>query len=550
MRPGKTAQPPREPAPSLVAPAAAVAAATFLAFLPALSNGFVDWDDKPYLLENPGVRGLGLSHLKWMFTTILWGPYMPLTWLSFAVDYQLWGLDPLGYHLTSLLLHALNAAVFYVLARRLLERALAPPPQALALGAAFAALVFSLHPLRVESVAWAFERRDVLSGLFYLLSLLLYVGGSLRPSLACYALSLLSKGMGVSLPIILLILDAYPLRRKALKEKAPFFLLAGAAGLIGAIGQVRTPVAEAIVVDAAGRLARASYSLAFYLWKTLWPWPLLPLYEAPVILDPWEGRFLLSAATACALTAAAVLARKRWPAGLACWLGYAATLAPVLGLIPFGHQLAADRYSYLACLPWALLAGAGLVKLSRRDTTRAAALGGAVALCLATLTWRQTRVWRDTIRLWSHAVAFAPAMAIPQHNLGRALAQRGRFGEAIAHYRAALSVNPSYTIAYNSLGWALAARGELEAAEAAYGEALRLKPDYWEALSNLGLCLARQGRLEAAAARLEQAARLSPEVAGVRKNLGLVLHALGRKEDASRHLLEARRLSARAPDIK
>lgn len=503
--------------------AAAVAAATLAAFLPALSNEFVDWDDKPYLLENPGFRGLGPAHLKWMFTTMLAGSYVPLTWLSFAVDYQLWGLDPLGYHLTSLILHAINAAVFCVLALRLLERSAPAEPRLLRLGAAFAALAFSLHPLRVESVAWAIERRDVLSGLFYLLSLLAYVQGRLGPSLACFALSLLSKAIGISLPIALIILDAYPLRRKAWLEKVPFCLLALAAGVVGSIGQVRTPVAQAIVLDWTGRLAQACYGLAFYIRKTLWPWPLLPLYEAPALLNPWEARFLLSASAAIALTLAALLARKRWPAGLACWLVYAATLAPVLGLIPFGHQLVADRYSYLACLPWALLAGAGLIRLSRVWPRPAAALGAALLLALGALSWRQTRVWHDTLSLWSHAVAHDPSMAIPQHNLGRALARRGRLEEALAHYRAAIRLNPAYAIAYNSLGWALAGQARLQESEAAYRESLRLKPDYWEALSNLGLCLARQGRLQEAQASLEQALRINPEAAGVQKNLGLVL---------------------------
>src|SRR3989449_3447697 len=232
-----------------------IAFVTFVPFLPTLDNQFVNWDDDDNLVENPQYRGLGWTHLRWMWTTSHIGHYAPLTWMTFGLDYLLWGMNPVGYHLTNLLLHAANAAVFYLVARRILGSALPGPRErgnvGLAASAAFAALLFAIHPLRVESVAWATERRDVLSGLFYLLTLLVYLRAGEQgergrsgywASVGLFVCALLSKSMAVSLPVVLLILDVYPLRRlggargwwgepprRIYLEKIPFVLLALAA---------------------------------------------------------------------------------------------------------------------------------------------------------------------------------------------------------------------------------------------------------------------------------------------------------------------------------
>src|SRR3989442_14442075 len=241
-----------------------VALLTLTAFLPTLQNQFVSWDDDKNFLENPHYRGLGWTHLRWMCTTHL-GHYIPLTWMTLGLDYLLWGMNPLGYHLTNLLLHAANAAVFFFILRRILTLALPSPSErghALAVSAGFAALVFAIHPLRVESVAWATERRDVLSGLLYLLTILIYLRTCERGargrgwywlSVAVFVCALLSKSMVVNLPVVLLILDVYPLRRlggasggwgeparRVYVEKIPFVLLAAAAAGIAAITQVST----------------------------------------------------------------------------------------------------------------------------------------------------------------------------------------------------------------------------------------------------------------------------------------------------------------------
>src|SRR5947199_7495577 len=280
-----------------------VALFTLAAFLPALQNQFVNWDDKDNFLENPHYRRLGWTHLRWMWTTHL-GHYIPLTWMTLGLDYLLWGMHPLGYHLTNLLLHAANAVVFFFVVRRLLTLALPSPSEhgyALAVSSGVAALVFAIHPLRVESVAWVTERRDVLSGLFYLLTILLYLraceGGARGRgwywlSVAVFGCALLSKSMVVNLPVVLLILDVYPLRRlggavgwwseparRIYVEKIPFVLLAAAASAVAVMAQLsKSAMISVAHLSALGRLAVSAFGFSFYLLKMVVLLNLTPLY--------------------------------------------------------------------------------------------------------------------------------------------------------------------------------------------------------------------------------------------------------------------------------
>src|SRR3989449_2959437 len=281
-----------------------VALVTFAAFLPAFHNQFVNWDGDKNFLDIPYFRGLGWSQLRWMWTTHL-GHYIPLTWMTLGLDYLLWGMNPFGYHLTSLLLHAANAVVFFFVVRRILTRALPSRSErghALAVAAGFAALVFAIHPLRVESVAWVTERRDVLSGLFYLVAILLYLraceGGARGRgwywlSVGVFVCALLSKSMVVNLPVVLLILDVYPLRRlggfvgwwsdparRIYVEKIPFVLLAAAASAIAVMAQSSVHAAASLAqLSLPGRLVVSAYGLSFYLWKMVVPVNLSPVYE-------------------------------------------------------------------------------------------------------------------------------------------------------------------------------------------------------------------------------------------------------------------------------
>src|SRR5438309_2028693 len=258
-----------------------IAVVTFAAFLPALHNQFVNWDDDKNFLENPHYRGLGWTHIRWMWRTTQLGHYIPLTWMTLGLDYLLWGMNPLGYHLTNLLLHAANAVVFFFVVRRLLTRALPSPSErgyALAVSSGVAALVFAIHPLRVESVAWATERRDVLSGLFYLVAILVYLRACKQGargrgwywlSVAAFVGALLSKSMVVNLPVVLLILDVYPLRRlggtigwwseearRVYVEKIPFVLLAAAASAMAVVAQLSARAAVPLAhLSVPGRLA-------------------------------------------------------------------------------------------------------------------------------------------------------------------------------------------------------------------------------------------------------------------------------------------------------
>src|SRR5881398_3281456 len=325
-----------------------IALVTFAAFLPTLQNQFVNWDDDDNFLGNPHYRGLTWTHLRWMWTTHM-GHYILLPSMTLGLDYVLWGMNPLGYHLTNLLLHAANAVVFYFVAFRILGLGLPDPGDRrqadLVLSAGFAALVFAIHPLRVESVAWVTERRDVLSGLFYLSAILIYLRTCERgergrgwywAAVGLFACALLSKSMVVNLPIVLLILDVYPLRRlggatgwwseparRVYVEKIPFVLLAAAASAIALMAQLSHDTMVSVVqLSGLGRLAVSAYGLSFYLWKTVAPVNLSPLYELPPTVNPWAMPFLLSYGLVLAITAIALAFHRRVPGLPAAWGAY------------------------------------------------------------------------------------------------------------------------------------------------------------------------------------------------------------------------------------
>lgn len=527
------AAPPAKEAPDWLP--TAVLAATFLAFLPALWNNLIDWDDGVFIARNVHIRGLGLDNLIWMLTARMSGNYHPLTWLTLALDYAVWGGSPFGFHLTNVVLHALNAALFFYVAKRLLTAAQPQlEPARAALAAAFAALLFGLHPLRVESVAWATERRDVLSGLFYLLAVLAYLKEQRPRSLFYFTLSLLSKAVGVTLPLALLILDWYPLKRfsrERVVEKWPYFALAAAAALANAFTQsYNGALAPTSAYGLPTRLAAAAYGLCFYARKTLWPSHLIPIYEFPANLQPLEPRFLLSGVLVLAAAAALWALRKKRPALWAAALFYGLTLLPMLGLVKFGPQLVADRYSYLSCLPLALLAAAGAERLARRAQPETMALGGVLLVALTALTWRQCAVWHDTDGFFAYVLAEAPDTAIARHNVGRRLEARGRLDEAASEYRRAIAINPDYALAHNSLGLLLARRGDQKDAEPELREAIRLKPDYWEAHANLALTLTDAGRFPEALDEMNQAIALNPDLPALRQNLGLIEAAQARAQ--------------------
>ena len=510
---------------------------------------------------------------------------MPLTWVTYGLDYVLWGMNPSGYHLTNLILHVGNALLVYFIATRLL--CLAVPPAAeerlgIRIGAVSVALLFAVHPLRVESVAWASERHNLLSGFFYLLAVLVYLrhaeivrGGdtkSVRWYWTCFALFVLALGskiIAVSLPVILLLLDAYPLgrlrsgpdgrmsrvNRRVLWEKAPFFVVAGVASLVHLIASLgRSWVAPATALSLGERVEISGYALIFYLKKTLLPLGLSPLYELPPRAQLYTWPFLLSTGVAVVATGVAVALRRRMPAWSASWAAYVVILAPVLGIVQAGPQVAADRYTYLACVGWALLAGAGVRAVWSRwrcEGRPMRALGftaGVVltATVLGSLTWSQTRVWQDSSALWAHVLAVDERSSYAHGKVGAALFDAGKVTDGLAHLRRAVELGsehplPSVGGVHRSvLAQALVRHGDTDEAIEHLREAARLNP----AISRreIGLALAAAGQTAEAIREYREVLRSNPTDAEAHHYLGVALQHEGQTAEATEHQREALRL--------
>lgn len=504
------------------------------------------------LVAQTGYRASGAW--RWALASTVMGHWSPVAWLSFTLDHRLGGLDPRVFHAASLVLHGLNAALFYLLARRLL--AAAGPERAEAHhahGAALAALVFAVHPLRVEPAVWISDRRDLLCATFLLLAVLAYVrgvrdGGSLArgwglASLAAFAGALGSKGIAAVLPLLLLLLDWYPLGRHArgwpslVREKVPHLALALAGVVVTALA-VR---AHAVPLGYGeygplARLALAGHAAWMLLARHLWPVGLSPLYELPAEVRLSAPRFLLPSLAVVALTVGLVRLRQRWPAPLAAWLASLITLAPVSGIVLTGRHLGADRYAYLAGLGLALLAGgAGVHLVARRSPTARLTAGVAAALLLVglgVLSWQQTLHWRDSERLWRRAVTVEPDCATCLNNLGRALMRAderrpGQIVEAEAQFRRALRARPDQPGPYLNLGALLVARGRLDEAESVFREIGVRWPAMADGPAGLAAVSRARGDEAAAAALLRRALALDPGFTGARVELGRLLNNRG-----------------------
>jgi hypothetical protein len=530
---------------------ALVALITFVVFLPALQNDWVNWDDTENFLENPLYRGLGWTQLKWMWTTQLLRHYIPLSWMTLGLDYKLWGMNPFGYHLSNVLLHTANAVVFYFLAVAIFKITIpAGAPSAIAWGALFTALLFAVHPLRVESVAWITERRDVLAGLFYLLAILAYVH-AYRPGrpilrkyywlcLASFVLALLAKETVVTLPALLLLLDFYPLHRLPASprrwmerqfrgpwfEKIPFAAL-DAALLVRMLFVANE---EPVFDPRAGlgwfpRVAAPFYNLAFYLWKTVCPVRLSPLYPfTRHKLDPSAAPFLISAMIVVSITVAAIYLRRRWPAFATAWVAYIVTLAPVIGFVANGPRLANDRNTYLACLGWALLAGALMVLCwqSARFRWLLAATAALAVLSLAALTNQQLLVWHDSDALWTQALTVEPSF-IAYNNMAEVLASRGDYLWAADDFRKAIAMRPDFSPARLGLGGVLLRLHRPAEAAREYQAALDIGKDPAYAHNGLACALVLQGKRDQAIYHFQQAIQLQPDYQDARRNLAQVL---------------------------
>jgi tetratricopeptide (TPR) repeat protein len=505
-----------------------VAFVAFAAFTPALGGEFTNWDDDLNFLNNPHYRGLGAAQLRWMWTSFFSGHYHPLTWMTLGLDYAIWGMNPLGYHLTNLLLHAANAVLLYFVLAALLR--LAGRPEA-RWPAAAAALLHAVHPLRVESVAWITERRDVLCGFFALICVLAYLKHAetaerrwLLLSVLAFAASLLSKALSITLPALLLILDVYPLRRfregqrrRILLEKIPFVLLscADAGAMLLAMRDIRA-VHSVAHYDLLQRAAQAAYGLCFYPLKTLCPSRLAPLYKIEAQLRPWDAVYLGSMLGALAVTALLLFRRKRWPGPLAAWAAYVILIFPVLGVAVTGLQIAADRYTYLALMPAAVLAAFALERALRADAPArrwAPILATLIVAALSVLTFRQAGIWKDSMTLWTREIELDPECAIGWQNRGFARHEQGDLAGALVDYSASIDLDPIWIRPRHNRGVILALRGDHDAAIADFTEVLRRSPTHVDAYYNRSLSRSTRGDLPGAIADLTSYLELNPSSA-------------------------------------
>lgn len=489
---------------------AALVFVVFYAFAP--QARFLQWDDAKTLLDDPLWRGLSWVNLKWMWASRHYGPWQPLSWLSWAVDYKLWGLDPEAFRRTNVALHAVTAGLFFLACRRLLPRASSTLP----LGAAGAALFFALHPLRVESVLWITERRDVLSGFFAVLSLLAWVEDRRVVSAFAFLGAVLSKGTSIAVvPFIFFIEVA--IRRQPARKTVVSLLPHAVIGLFAAcknLGSLSGGDLHSLNLAFGDRVLVSLAGAWFYLSKTFLPFNLSPYYALSlngngIRLESYPGALL-------ALLVSALCFHRRVRAwAVPVWFAYLIALAPVSGLLQNGRQAAADRYSYLACLPFAVVFGLALGQLEVRRPRAAAGVLLAGVFFLATATVAQAQYWRDDISLWTRAVGIMPTAYLPNSNLSVALLVAGRGEDAIAYLEASIRLEPRDAEARVNLASIRAAKGDNEEAIRLFEEVVALRandPSFASARYNLGILLIAKGHKHDGLAHMREAVRLDPSL--------------------------------------
>jgi tetratricopeptide (TPR) repeat protein len=538
-----------------------LAAATAAVYSRACQNGFVNYDDDSYVERNATVqKGLTAESARWAFTTTEMVNWHPLSWLSFELDYQIFGLNPAGFHLTNVVLHVLNTLLLFVALRALTGAVWR---------SAFVAALFALHPLHVESVAWISERKDTLSTLLWMLTLVAYAFYARRPGVLRYllvavpfTLGLLAKSMLVTLPFVLLLLDWWPLGRlrpglrpalRLLLEKLPLLLLAAASCAITLVAQGQGD--ETNWVRPLGvRLENAAASYVAYLGMTLWPHDLYLFHPFPRDLFP-PLQVAGAGAVLVGLTAGCLLLARRAPYLAVGWLWYLGTLVPVIGVVQvIGDHGIADRYTYVPLTGLFVMAVWGVADLASRlhvpalVTAVTAAVGAAVLVACAWATWVQIGYWHDSTTLWNQTLAIDPHNYLAHNNLGFVYHSDGKLDEAIRHYKASLEAEPTYPLALYNMGCALAEKGRTREAIGYYQQALKSNPDYTDAHNNLGALLLAQGDTDGAAREFRAALKKAPNIALYHNNLGLALLQKGRLAEAAPEFEEALRLNRNYAD--
>jgi Flp pilus assembly protein TadD len=540
---------------------------TFGIYAQLIGHRFITFDDPAYIQDNPMVnRGVTLAGLAWAFTTLYAGNWHPLTWIAHMIDSQLFGMIAGGHLLVNALIHAANTLlVFWFLLRTTHAR----------WSSALVAALFALHPLHVESVAWASERKDTLSTFFGLLSLIAYTRYAEAPSIRRYAwvaimlaLGLLAKPMLVTWPFVMLLLDYWPLQRfrgrgwnqrlgrashseaataRALvREKLPLFALVAASAVVTSVAQshgggVRTFTEFPVAL----RFSNALVSYAKYVLLAFWPNDLAVYYPFPDAGIPaWQiiGAVLLL----IGITAFCLFQRKIRPYLIVGWLWFLGTLVPVIGLVQVGAQTMADRYFYIPSIGLfiAIVFGlADIAQMRRVAPWLSAAIANVVLLVLATLTNAQIHLWSDSFTLFNHALTVAPPSVAAENSLGYAMQRSGRLDEAAAHYEKALQIRPDDCMSLLYIGVVRFYQGRAPEAIGYAQAAIRSQPDSAKAHNLLGMALAKQNRNEAALDEVRRAAELAPKDADIRNDLGLALARLGRIPEAIDEFHETVRLN-------
>jgi len=560
-----------------------IALATMMAFLPALDNEFVHWDDMDNWVGNVHIRSFSRENLHWMFTSSLLGVWQPLTWLLAAVQYHFFGRGEQAdfsraIHVINIGLHAVASILAFFLLRALIAlaapRRAAEHPLGLNVAAAVAALLFAVHPLRVETVAWATAQPYILAVIGCFGCVLCYLRAAATgrwlwhaAACACFAASLLCKSIGIPMVAVLLVLDCYPLRRlgasagssagpvrspqrpdhglapvarirRTLLEKIPYAAIAAAAVGMALYASRAQPEYRA---DSAWKKSLiASHCLMFYAAVTFVPVRLAPYYMRPMAVDwrdadPW---YVGAALALLIVTAATLVLRRRWPGLSAAWACYVIILLPVVGFVRHGGQMAADRYSYLSCFGWAALAGAAVLAVWNRPALRAAALltGLTVAALLGSRTAQYCRAWHDSVSLWTAMIERNPRFHMGFYNLAKAYKRNGDLPTAEQMYRRAIELYPTYPQANVDLGNMMRAAGRPDDAERHYRDALRGRPGYHMAYMNLGYLRMSQKRT-AEAIRCFELAEADAAAAGAQDRLPAI----------RRQLADLRAKSAAAP---
>ena len=544
--------------------------------------GFVTLDDNDYVTDNPHIRAPFFADgLRWAFTTGYISNWHPLTWLSYMLDYRLFGFNAGGYHVVNVLFHIMNTLLLFEALRRMTGNVWP---------SAFAAALFSAHPLHVESGAWISERKDVLSCSFWLMTLIAYHAYVERPAVRRYllvvvvfALGLMAKSMLVTLPCVLLLLDYWPLGRWSktgegekgkggkgeresadpkiqnpkskigclLLEKIPLFVLSAASSVITIAvqhgGGTMMPF-EALPLRV--RLMNAVIAYVSYIRKMFWPSDLAVFYPYFVSHVP-AWRIVLAGGALAGLSLSALWMFRRRPYWGVGWFWYLGTLAPVIGIVQVGDQAMADRYTYIPLIGLFMAGAWGLLDLGARSRSlRLAATVAGIAACIAaTLAGAfQAHYWRDSVTLFERALRVTKDNKVVENNMGIALAKLGRCDEAIRHYREALRINPYYSDAHHNLGVALFQQGEREEAMDHYLEALRMRPHDPTVLNNLGSAYAAQRDYAAAIGYYEEALRCDPGYVAAHLNLGNVLIQQRNPDAAIAHYLEAARIDPACGD--